>query len=381
MDDNTYTNKTWAEVSGISVTEIHVMEVEFLSHMKYNLYTPKEEWTRWHAQLQHLWRYFNQPVAEYGNVAARPNSLRPPNLRIPTHLPSPPASTSISPPYTVSTSPGLGPYHQPYGSYPQLPPPQASPSSSLIPDYDHAMAHRKRNVVDPVPEPPAKRPHLYDPHPTARGYAQNVQPPPAASFGRQSTLQMPHLPLPASQPVQNQNMSSTLTPISSSRTPQQPLPPFKWVDPSSSSSPFAMPQQNVQLGIPEVVERTSRRHTPYHTATPTNLSPGPSTIPSAAAHTASQNQLSPSFFLTQRHSPYKPVRRINTLLVPPSSDQMHHVPQEVSYEQMRWQPLGKPTNERRTGRVPYLHREAWPSTYQVDQWPPSLFPGDMQGGY
>lgn len=29
LDDNTYTNKTWAEVSGISVQEIHIMEVEF----------------------------------------------------------------------------------------------------------------------------------------------------------------------------------------------------------------------------------------------------------------------------------------------------------------------------------------------------------------
>jgi len=34
LDDNTYTNKTWAEVSGIIVGEIHIMEVEFLSNMK-----------------------------------------------------------------------------------------------------------------------------------------------------------------------------------------------------------------------------------------------------------------------------------------------------------------------------------------------------------
>ena len=37
LDDNTYTNKTWAEVSGITVKEIHVMEVEFLSNMRYSL--------------------------------------------------------------------------------------------------------------------------------------------------------------------------------------------------------------------------------------------------------------------------------------------------------------------------------------------------------
>jgi hypothetical protein len=39
LDDNTYTNKTWAEVSGISVAEVHIMEVEFLSNMKYALFT------------------------------------------------------------------------------------------------------------------------------------------------------------------------------------------------------------------------------------------------------------------------------------------------------------------------------------------------------
>jgi hypothetical protein len=42
LDDNTYTNKTWAEVSGINVNEVHIMEVEFLSNMKYSLFTTKD---------------------------------------------------------------------------------------------------------------------------------------------------------------------------------------------------------------------------------------------------------------------------------------------------------------------------------------------------
>ncbi|KAI5788828.1 cyclin PHO80-like protein, partial [Pyronema domesticum] len=47
LDDNTYTNKTWADVSGISVQEIHIMEVEFLSNMRYSLYVPESEWSSW----------------------------------------------------------------------------------------------------------------------------------------------------------------------------------------------------------------------------------------------------------------------------------------------------------------------------------------------
>ena len=60
LDDNTYTNKTWAEVSGISVGEIHVMEVEFLSNMRYSLLASKEQWKEWHVKLGRFWEYFEQ---------------------------------------------------------------------------------------------------------------------------------------------------------------------------------------------------------------------------------------------------------------------------------------------------------------------------------
>lgn len=51
LDDHTYTNKTWAEVSGITVAEVHIMEVEFLSNMKYSLFISAEEWDKWQIQL------------------------------------------------------------------------------------------------------------------------------------------------------------------------------------------------------------------------------------------------------------------------------------------------------------------------------------------
>ena len=64
------------------------------------------------------------------------------------------------------------------------------------------------------------------------------------------------------------------------------------------------------------------------------------------------SQLSPSFFLAQRNSPYRPVRGVSTLLVPPPSLAMQQ-PQNVGREQMHYQPLGRP-QERQQGRLPYV---------------------------
>ncbi|KAK9246736.1 hypothetical protein V1506DRAFT_125819 [Lipomyces tetrasporus] len=47
LDDNTYTNKTWAQVSKLPVSEIGVMEVEFLKHVNYELAVAKETWSDW----------------------------------------------------------------------------------------------------------------------------------------------------------------------------------------------------------------------------------------------------------------------------------------------------------------------------------------------
>ncbi|KAI4826321.1 hypothetical protein E4T45_10347, partial [Aureobasidium sp. EXF-8846] len=60
LDDNTYTNKTWAEVSGISVAEVHIMEVEFLSNMKYALFTSAEEWSQWQNRLGRFASFFDR---------------------------------------------------------------------------------------------------------------------------------------------------------------------------------------------------------------------------------------------------------------------------------------------------------------------------------
>jgi len=97
LDDNTYTNKTWADVSGISVNEIHVMEVEFLSNMRYSLLVSAEEWEQWLDKLTKFWSYL-----ELAQQTRSPT-------RSPLLIPSPTHRNYASPLHspTVPVTPGM----------------------------------------------------------------------------------------------------------------------------------------------------------------------------------------------------------------------------------------------------------------------------------
>jgi hypothetical protein len=60
---------------------------------------------------------------------------------------------------------------------------------------------------------------------------------------------------------------------------------------------------------------------------------------------------------------------VTTLLVPPPSSSMHNPARHIAFDQMQYQPLGRPINERRVGPLPYMHHEAWPETNQFNQLP------------
>ncbi len=51
---NTYTNRTWSDVSGISLTEINRMEREFLLGVDFNLYVDKQTYEKWLWMLKGL---------------------------------------------------------------------------------------------------------------------------------------------------------------------------------------------------------------------------------------------------------------------------------------------------------------------------------------
>ncbi|UKZ64103.1 uncharacterized protein TrAtP1_005322 [Trichoderma atroviride] len=62
---------------------------------------------------------------------------------------------------------------------------------------------------------------------------------------------------------------------------------------------------------------------------------------------------SPSVYLQQRASPYRPIRHVNRLLYPPPSASLdqYHLAVPVQPTQMHYQPLGR-RNDLRTGVVP-----------------------------
>ncbi|KAI9323635.1 hypothetical protein BX666DRAFT_1888783 [Dichotomocladium elegans] len=54
LDDNTFTNKTWSEVSGMKVTDLNIMELEFLDVLTFRLFVGKDEFERWKMALVNL---------------------------------------------------------------------------------------------------------------------------------------------------------------------------------------------------------------------------------------------------------------------------------------------------------------------------------------
>ncbi|CAO3599586.1 unnamed protein product [Absidia cylindrospora] len=51
LDDNTFTNKTWSEVSGMKVQDLNIMESEFLEALEYHLFVREEEYMTWKSIL------------------------------------------------------------------------------------------------------------------------------------------------------------------------------------------------------------------------------------------------------------------------------------------------------------------------------------------
>lgn len=55
LDDNTFTNKTWSQVSSIPVNELNIMEMEFLSALNYTIHIPHLEFFEWSDTCQQWW--------------------------------------------------------------------------------------------------------------------------------------------------------------------------------------------------------------------------------------------------------------------------------------------------------------------------------------
>jgi hypothetical protein len=366
LDDNTYTNKTWAEVSGISVQEVHIMEVEFLSNMRYSLFTSKKKWEEWHTILGKFGTFFDRASRVPASGTISPSGFLTPSL-------AGPQSLSPSPPTTHQTSPSTAMYspnHFAFSNTPLLQPQATSAAVSPIgtlPDLGPIV--RKRSA-DYNAEPAFKRQaHGFAPGPYGNApLIPTLQTPVNRSFDMPPSANrlppLPSLSIPQPQPMQQHPHGKTWSelplPVPGGRSMAMVYPPpVQWQQPMGTPTSMAAPVFNGAY-----TPTSDRNHQM------SNYPPSAGSSPVSVSYpTSSSRQLSPSHFLNQRQSPYRPVRGVHTLLVPPPSTSMHNPAQNIGYDQMQYQPLGRPMTECRAGLLPYMDRSAWPERNQFNQLP------------
>lgn len=385
------------------MTEIHVMEVEFLSNMRYGLFASKEDWEEWLTKLAKFWEYCERAQRPAPSPLVLPstghrNSFASP-LPSPTNMlqltpgghQTPQAMPAYSPTADTTQGNGNAPWQTAY---------QPNSAASPLALKPVLQNYRKRSYADEDPtEPPPKRMSRQQPVPSQAQPQLPGQEMAYPSAEDQSRRFLPTSTAPSESvrlPVPNlslntntQNLPSGLTQAASGQyAAHQPsalsLPPLvpgvramSTVFPASATA-FA-PQLPVlgtsgppmpPVSAPAITPTSS--FPPSNYGTPTKrLSPQSALTPGAGAYGSSpltdsfNSSLtpmgngvrtpisnSPSVYLQQRPSPYKPVRHVNTLLYPPPSAFLHEYHfSNLPPTQMHYQPLGR-RNEFRTGIVP-----------------------------
>ncbi|KAL5356838.1 cyclin-domain-containing protein [Aspergillus floccosus] len=355
LDDNTYTNKTWAEVSGISVQEIHVMEVEFLSNVRYNLFVSTANWAKWHTKLGIFADFFNRAsrVPEKHELG-----LTPPMLHVSNPEPSP--RTQLSPSSKLPSPPELDAFRSQNWHLPTGPVYSSAQTAGDMPQ----VASRKRAREDYPVEQPAKRvampnmipnpvtlpssPSALASVPALPSVVAPSSAPSQASIPTASRLPLPNFP-PSTHPLG----SSVPTSVPARTMPPMYNPSMNWIPPMAPSTampPVTSGLYNPSLSLPD----PGRQQGSPFALSSANVSPA---VSAYSTHTP-QTHLSPSFFLANRNSPYRPVRNVNTLLIPPPSTSLQQQ-RSIPFEHMHYQPLGKTAAGRKTGVLPYLPQDAW----------------------
>lgn len=371
LDDNTYTNKTWAEVSGISVQEIHIMEVEFLSNVRYNLFISKAKWDQWHAKLGLFANFFDE-----ASRLPRENEVNPvtPVLQISPALSSTSQASQLLSPLSKIPSPSFMPPQFPV-DWMNL---YATPTRTISPprpssELQISQYSRKRSWDDEIQQHPAKRVAVPTAYPTpASAYVPStasstgpVLPPVLTSVNMNPSVPAVAAPVPRVTRSAISLVSNTMLPTIPTAVGPMHLPTTRALSAVyNSSTTWPQPQPstvvtapasltfNSALSIPDRgLSHTQQLGTVVGTISPTS-SMATYSLP------ASHSNLSPSHFLVNRNSPYRPVRAVNTLLIPPPSASLHQ-PRNLSMQQMHYRPLGKNPSERCTGVLPIVHHDMW----------------------
>lgn len=118
LDDNTYTNKTWSDISRIALSEINQMEKEFLNGLNHNLYVDLATYESWVLMLTGLIDAKERETDAYWRRQKQGQGA--PHLSVPTRQqPSSHRARSSSPtfPFTFS-HPVSAPASDSYGPHP-----------------------------------------------------------------------------------------------------------------------------------------------------------------------------------------------------------------------------------------------------------------------
>ncbi|GAB0141373.1 hypothetical protein EsHS_00001970 [Epichloe bromicola] len=405
LDDNTYTNKTWAEVSCFAVQEIHVMEVEFLSNMRYNLLASKEEWEHWIVKLSSFHEYYDRA----SKIAASPiQKLSPTHEAV--HAPVLSPTTGGFPSYTPSMKSNLSPNSRQSQNVFAYQTNATSPLASKV--SIPRPSSRKRSPDTDLAEHPAKR-HMQ----SVQG-ARALQSMPSARLNGSldnTRLPVPHLSLVTNQQLSTGHLYSTsnagnsqqmvsLPPLqpgiramssvyqanSGAGGVQQPqsVVPVNATAPVPALTPVSIPPAGASYSMATLPTQTSMGYgTPTKHHSPGRLLPnygssplvdsfGPgSAVHTPVVHTPISN--SPSVYLQDRASPYKPIRHVNRLLYPPPSASLdrYHLSIPVHPNQMHYQPIGR-RHDLRTGIVPefVVYNRSQQQTLASHGMPPGHYP-------
>lgn len=350
------------------------MEVEFLSNMRYALLASSEQWEEWLDKLSSYYVFCERLANAPSPSAASPTLVIPSPTagRGYSPLPSPtgyqPASTS-SRVQNSSLHYPTAPFSRNSVGYSEAA--AAGSAMDYRPDLGNVQ-NRKRSWDEQSVEPPAKRTHLA---PLPQAHASK----PAPDARR---LPVPSLTLnTGSQAVMSQQAPYTASNYSVPQAQTAPytvsLPPLE-PGMRAMSTVYAAPTTTTSWApTATATSGATMQHPPAPLVTPTNTYPPNSNYGTPTKRLSPINSLnpagayngssplheysgfhtpishSPSIYLQQRHSPYKPIRHVRTLLNPPNI-QGYQLP-AIPPSQMHYQPIGR-RNDERTGIVPeYRH--------------------------
>ncbi|RFU32188.1 hypothetical protein B7463_g4178, partial [Scytalidium lignicola] len=141
LDDNTFQNRSWSEVSGIAVSELNTLEHEWLDAISWNLYVNLDESKDFNAWLK-SWNDWREAKNKLRTATLeRLAPLAPIDTNVQRNRPYQPAYNAYQKSSSRERAPSI--YHVPYEhpswmhSYPtpQLTPPSAPDSGLNTPDY------------------------------------------------------------------------------------------------------------------------------------------------------------------------------------------------------------------------------------------------------